>query len=218
MDQVDIIFGPGSSEYGSDGLGGVIHLKTKRPKFTETPRFKQAYMTRFASANNGISRHYDMQYTGQDFALFTSLTHSDFDDLTMGSRRSHGYEDWGKVYHYIEDGEQVENPNPNIQKNTGYSQTDFMQKVILKLHPKWMLTGNIQYSNSSDIPRFDKLNDYNSVSYDNENDQTTYEGLKYALWNYGPQKRYFYSFADRSFFKYKPCRLSAIYFCISGCF
>ena len=49
-------------------------------------------MTRFASANNGISRHYDMQYTGSDFALFTSLTHSDFDDLRMGSRRSHGYE------------------------------------------------------------------------------------------------------------------------------
>ena len=135
LDQVDIIFGPGSSEYGSDGLGGVIHLKTKRPKFTETPRFKQAYMTRFASANNGISRHYDMQYTGQDFALFTSLTYSDFDDLTMGSRRSHGYEDWGKVYYYIEDGEQVENPNPNIQKNTGYSQTDFMQKVIFKTSP-----------------------------------------------------------------------------------
>ena len=84
MDQVDIIFGPGSSEYGSDGLGGVIHLKTKRPKFTQTPEFKHAYMTRFASANNGISRHYDMQYTGQDFALFTSLTHSDFDDLTNG--------------------------------------------------------------------------------------------------------------------------------------
>ena len=193
LDQVDIIFGPGSSEYGSDGLGGVIHLKTKRPKFTQTPEFKHAYMTRFASANNGISRHYDMQYTSSDFALFTSLSHSDFDDLRMGSRRSHGYEDWGKVHHYIEDGEQVDNPNPNIQKNTGYSQTDFMQKVILKLHPKWMLTGNIQYSNSSDIPRFDKLNDYNSVIYDNENDQTIYEGLKYALWNYGPQKRYFYS-------------------------
>ncbi len=193
LDQVDIIFGPGSSEYGSDGLGGVIHLKTNRPKFTETTQFKQAYMSRFASANNGISRHYDMRYTGKDFALFTSLTHSDFGDLRMGSRRSHGYEDWGKVYHYIEDGEQVDNPNPNIQKNTGYSQTDFMQKIILKLHPKWLLTGNIQYSNSSDIPRFDKLNDYNSISYDNENDQTTYDGLKYALWNYGPQKRYFYS-------------------------
>ena len=193
LDQVDIIFGPGSSEYGSDGLGGVIHLKTNRPKFTETTQFKQAYMSRLASANNGISRHYDMRYTGKDFALFTSLTHSDFGDLRMGSRRSHGYEDWGKVYHYIEDGEQVDNPNPNIQKNTGYSQTDFMQKIILKLHPKWLLTGNIQYSNSSDIPRFDKLNDYNSISYDNENDQTTYDGLKYALWNYGPQKRYFYS-------------------------
>ena len=166
LDQVDIIFGPGSSEYGSDGLGGVIHLKTKRPRFTKTPEFKHSFMSRFASANKGVSRHYDVQYTGPDFALFTSLTHSDFGDLRMGSRRSHGYEDWGKVHHYIEDGEQVDNPNPNIQKNTGYSQTDIMQKVILKLHPKWKLTGNIQYSNSSDVPRFDKLNDYNLVSYD----------------------------------------------------
>ena len=114
------------------------------------------------------------------FALFTSLTHSDFDDLRMGLRRSHGYEDWGKVYHFIEDGEQVENSNPNIQKNTGYSQTDFMQKAIFKLHPKWMLTTNIQYSNSSDIPRFDNLNDYNTVSYDNENDLTIYGAVSYT--------------------------------------
>ena len=35
---------------------------------------------------------------------------------------------------------------------------------------------NIQWSNSSDIPRFDKLNEYR-------------EGVRFAEWNYGPQKR-----------------------------
>jgi hemoglobin/transferrin/lactoferrin receptor protein len=194
LEQVEIIFGPSSSEYGSDALGGIIHLKTKRPKFSEKPKFSHSYSTRYATANKGISKHYDMQYTGADFALFSSFSHSDFDDLRMGSYRSHGYSDWGKVYHFIEDGVQQENTDPNIQRNTGYSQTDFMQKVILKIDPQWTLTGNFQYSNSSNIPRFDKLNDYKTVDYDSLNNQTIYNCLKYASWNYGPQKRYFSSF------------------------
>ena len=193
LEQVEIIFGPSSSEYGSDALGGIIHLKTKRPKFSEKPKFSHSYSTRYATANKGISKHYDMQYTGADFALFSSFSHSDFDDLRMGSYRSHGYSDWGKVYHFIEDGVQQENTDPNIQRNTGYSQTDFMQKVILKIDPQWTLTGNFQYSNSSNIPRFDKLNDYKTVDYDSLNNQTIYNCLKYASWNYGPQKRYFSS-------------------------
>jgi len=193
LEQVDIIFGPSSSEYGSDALGGIIHLKTKRPKFSEKPKFSHSYSTRYATANKGISKHYDMQYTGADFALFSSFSHSDFDDLRMGSYRSHGYSDWGKVYHFIEDGVQQENTDADIQRNTGYSQTDFMQKVILKIDPQWTLTGNFQYSNSSNIPRFDKLNDYKTVDYDSLNNQTIYNGLKYGSWNYGPQKRYFSS-------------------------
>ena len=194
LEQVDIIFGPSSSEYGSDALGGIIHLKTKRPKFSEKPKFLHSYSTRYATVNKGISKHYDMQYTGAAFALFSSFSHSDFDDLRMGSYRSHGYSDWGKIYHFIEDGVQQENTDPNIQRNTGYSQTDFMQKVILKIDPQWTLTGNFQYSNSSNIPRFDKLNDYKTVDYDSLNNQTIYNGLKYAAWSYGPQKRYFSSF------------------------
>jgi len=184
LERVDIIFGPGSSEFGSDALGGIIHMQTKRPKFTESSKFSHAYTSRYATANKGISNHYDMQYTGLGYALYTSLSQSDFDDLRMGANRTHGYADWGKVDHHIEDGVQVVNENPNVQKNTGYSQTDVMQKVILKLDPNWTLTGNFQYSNSSEIPRFDKLNDYMPVEYDS---------LKYSMWNYGPQKRYFSS-------------------------
>jgi len=193
LEQVDIIFGPGSSEFGSDALGGIIHMQTKRPKFTENRKFSHSYRTRYASANKGLSNHYDMQYTGPDYALYTSFSHSDFDDLRMGANRAHGYADWGKVHHYVEDGEEVANENPNIQKNTGYSQTDMMQKMIFQLDPNWTLTGNFQYSNSTDIPRFDKLNDYTTVEYDRLNKQTIFEGLKYATWNYGPQKRYFSS-------------------------
>jgi hemoglobin/transferrin/lactoferrin receptor protein len=189
LEQVEIIFGPSSSEYSSDGLGGVIHLHTKRPKFTASPNFTQNYSTRFATANSGMSKHYDLSYTSKDFAVFSSFTNSDFDDLRMGKVRNHGYENWGKVYHYMDNDKQKENPNPNIQKNTGYSQKDFMQKAILRLSDKLLFTGNFQFSNSSNIPRFDKLNDYKLQQLGD----TIYEDLKYKVWNYGPQKRSFYS-------------------------
>ncbi len=193
LEQVDIIFGPSSSEYSSDGLGGVIHLHTKRPKFTATPQLSQNYTTRFATANKGLSKHYDLSYTGKNFSIFSSFSANDFDDLRMGKTRTHGYDNWGKVYHYIDNGIQKENTNPNIQKGTGYSQKDYMQKAILKLSDKLLLTGNFQYSNSSNIPRFDKLNDYQNISYNETINATNYEDLKYSNWSYGPQKRSFYS-------------------------
>ena len=193
LEQVEIIFGPSSSEYSSDGLGGVIHLHTKRPKFTDSPIFKQNYSTRFATANKGLSQHYDLSYTSKGFSIFSSVSTSDFDDLKMGAVRKHGYENWGKVYHYMVNGKQKENPNPNIQKHTGYSQKDFLQKAIFRLSDKLLFTGNFQFSNSSNVPRFDKMNDYKSISFNQETETTEYEDLKYATWNYGPQKRSFYS-------------------------
>ena len=64
-----------------------------------------------------------------------------------------------------------------IQKNTGYNQLDLFQKFLLQLNDKNQFTLNIQYSNSSDIPRYDKL-----VELRNEK-------LRFAEWYYGPQKR-----------------------------
>ena len=194
LDKVDIVFGPSSSEYGSDALGGLIHLQTKRPRFSEDNQFLHNYYSRYATANKGTSRHYDFTYTGKNFALFSSFSQNNFGDLRMGANRSHGFQDWGKVFHFIEEGVQVGNDNVNIQRNTAYQQTDMMQKVILELDDNWILTGNFQLSNSTDVPRFDRLNDYNDISYNPDLDEVDHGTLKYSNWAYGPQKRTLSSF------------------------
>ena len=193
LEQVDIFFGPSNSIHGSDALGGVIHMKTKRPVFTENRKIVHAFKSRYATANKGSSSHYDMKYTGVDFALYTSISHSDFNDLRMGSKRIHGYSQWGVVKSHVENGVELQNQEPNSQKNTGYSQTDLMQKIIFQTAPDSTLTGNVQYSNSTNFPRFDKQNDYLTISYDPNSGQTIFQDLKYAAWHYGPQKRIFSS-------------------------
>ena len=104
----------------------------------------------------------------------------------MGRKRTHGFENWGLNFLYSLNNRNTYSPdpvinlNPSIQKNTDYNQIDLLQKFLFKLNAENQLVVNFQYSNSSDIPRYDKLV------------ETRNGFLRYAEWYYGPQKDYFF--------------------------
>ena len=77
----------------------------------------------------------------------------------------------------------VANPNNRIQKFSAYKQWDITQKLLFRPSEKINHLLNIQFSNTSDIPRYDRLQD---KRYFNAGVGTT---LRYAEWYYGPQKR-----------------------------
>ena len=187
LDRTEVVFGPSSVIYGSDALGGVIHYYTKTPKLSEETQIKSSLFSRFSTVNNEITTNVSAELQFKKWASFTSVSYSDFGDLTMGKNRSHGFNDWGKVFYYSENlnGNYSENPtlnsDSNIQRNTGFNQTDVLQKFYVPLSKKTDLKINIQYSTSSDIPRFDKLTELT--------DNTDASSLKFAEWYYGPQQR-----------------------------
>ena len=183
IDRTEVIFGPSSVIYGSDALGGVIHYYTKTPKISNKREVNTSLYSRYSSVNNEFTTEGNIELRNKKWASYTSISHSKFGDLKMGKNRTHGFEDWGKVFDYSNNSNNfynsnaVVNPDFTIQKNTGYDQTDILQKIVIPLSLKSDLTFNLQYSKSSDINRFDKLTEYS--------DNT----LKYAEWYYGPQKR-----------------------------
>lgn len=183
LDRTEVVFGPSSVIYGSDALGGVIHYYTKTPKLSDKNTVKGSHFLRYSSVNNEITNTISAELQFKKWASFTSISHSNFGDLKMGKNRSHGFDDWGKVYFYSDNlnGNYNENPiannNVNLQRNTGFSQTDFLQKFYVPLSKNTDLKLNIQYSTSSDVPRFDKLTELKKGT------------LKFAEWYYGPQKR-----------------------------
>ena len=187
LDRTEVIFGPSSVIYGSDALGGVIHYYTKTPKISNFEEVNASVYSRFSSVNNEFTSEGNIELRNKKWASYTSVSHSKFGDLKMGKNRSHGFDDWGKVFEYSNNSGSFYNPNSavnsdvNIQKNTGYEQTDLLQKIVVPLSPRSDLIFNIQYSKSSNIDRFDKLSEYS----DNE--------LKWAEWHYGPQKRFLVS-------------------------
>jgi hemoglobin/transferrin/lactoferrin receptor protein len=187
LDKTEVIFGPSSVIYGSDALGGVIHFYTRKPQISERPNVNIEFMGRYSTVNNENTLNASVELQFKKVASFTSITRSQFGDLKMGDFRRHGFDDWGLQFEYSDNTDNYYNPDPvanddpSKQRNVGYDQTDFMQKLYVPLKHNNDLMFNLQYSTSSRINRFDKLTERS----DRE--------LKYAEWYYGPQDRFLFS-------------------------
>ncbi|WP_439127815.1 TonB-dependent receptor plug domain-containing protein, partial [Polaribacter sp.] len=191
LDKTEVVFGPSSVVYGSDALGGVIHYYTKTPRLSDENEVKSQFFSRFSTVNQEITTNFTAEIRGKNWASLTSISYSDFGDLMAGKNRSHGFEDWGKVFFYSENLNgnykvtPTKNSNPDLQRNTGYNQTDVLQKFFIPLSKNTDLKVNLQYSTSSDIPRFDRLMELTDI--------TDTSSLKFAEWYYGPQNRFLVS-------------------------
>ena len=187
LDKTEVVFGPSSVIYGSDALGGVIHYYTKTPKLSEENEVKSQFFSRFSSVNQEITTNVSAELSYENWASFTSISYSDFGELKAGKNRNHGFSNWGKVFYYSTNvnGNYSENPtinsDPNLLRNTGYNQTDVLQKFFVPLSKNTDLKVNLQYSTSSNILRFDRLTELRDLS--------DTSSLKFAEWSYGPQKR-----------------------------
>ena len=189
LDKVEVVFGPSSVIYGSDALGGVVHYYTKTPKISNEKEVKSQFFSRYSSANQEITSVVSAELRFKKWASFTSISYSDFGDLQSGENRRHGFKDWGKVFFYSENdlegnyaANPTENSNPSLLRNSGFNQTDVLQKFFVPLSKNTDLKLNFQYSTSSDIPRFDRLTELNDI--------TDKSSLKFAEWFYGPQNRF----------------------------
>lgn len=177
LEQTELILGPGSVIYGSDALGGVIHFYTHKPKLS-TVEIKTPLniKIRSASANFEKTAHINFNLAGKKWASVSSLTFSDYNSLTMGKRQHDNY----TRNQYVETingmDQIIENPNPNKQINSDYSQINVIQKVRFRPSELADFEYAFHFSKSSDIPRYDRLIQYSG----NE--------LKYAQWYYGPQQ------------------------------
>jgi len=196
IDRVEVVFGPASVSYGSDALGGVVHYYTKRLNYSNRFFNKNDVVYRHSTVNNEQTVSFSSYLSNKKWASYSNISYSDFGDLRIGKNRTHGYRDWGKVHQYsrntkdaFHEGATL-NQDPNIQKNTGYSQLDILQKFKFPISKEVDLVLNGQYSRSSNIDNFGKLNDEKGGR------------LKFAEWYYGPQQRLLVS-AQTRFKDYK---------------
>ena len=196
-------YGPTSSLYGSDALGGSVNMITKRAKFGNG--FTGNVNTRYSSVNEEKSGYLDINYGTANFASLTAFSYNDFGDLKMGRTKNHNGDFFGERPKYVETINGVDvlttNDDKYTQKTSGYKQYNFMQKLAYKTQSGFTHGANFQYSTSTDINRYDRLTD------------PAGSGLKSAEWYYGPQKRLLgvYSLEKENVFSNTDFKLDAGY-------
>lgn len=189
LERVEVLYGPGSTLYGSDALGGVIHMRTKAPRLSTTNKLLTtgSVFARGSSANNEKTVHADFSIGGKRFAWLQSYTYSFFDDLKMGNNYPDKYPNFGRRSQYITTingiDSVVTNKDDRIQRFSGYKQWDITQKLLFRQNDRISHSLNLQFSNSSNVPRYDRLQDIRNFG---GSIGTT---LRFAEWFYGPQTR-----------------------------
>ena len=188
LSRVEVMYGPSSTVYGSDALGGTIQLITKAPVLSGNKKLfvAGAAFTRYSSVNSEKSIHADMSLGGKKIAWLQSYSFSSFGDMKMGDQDRKGYPGFGRRNKYIEQVNGVDtilnNADGRVQKFSGYNQWDITQKILYKQNDKISHLLNFQLSNTNDVPRYDRLQDTFTTGAN--------KGLlRYAAWYYGPQKR-----------------------------
>lgn len=179
IENSEVLFGPGSVMYGSDAIGGVMDFHTLSPKLNfDGWKINGNALLRSNSANFERTAHFDFNIANDKFAFVTSFSNSNYDNMIMGQN--------GNVdnQHFLRNEYQsringidtvLKNSNPNEQLNTAFNQFNIMQKVKYKANYETEIEGAFHYSETSNIPRYDRLIEYKNGS------------LRDATWEYGPQ-------------------------------
>jgi hemoglobin/transferrin/lactoferrin receptor protein len=189
LNNIEVVYGPSSTLYGSDALGGVVNMFSKDPAlagFNKKDTSNVNAMLRYSSAIDEKMTHVDINFGGQQWGSLTSVTYSNFGNTTIGKSAKKNFSDFGLKHFYVDriNGRDTSLPNTNPYqlKPTNYNQWDVMQKVVYKSSSKISHLLNIQLSHSTDIPRYDRLSEVASNL------------PRFAEWYYGPQKRYLASY------------------------
>lgn len=177
IERTEVFFGPGSVIYGSDAIGGVMSFQTLTPQLsaTDTVLIRGNAVTRYSSANKEKSFHFDINTGWKKWSALTSFSSNDYGDLKMGS---YGPDEYLRPF-YVQRQDSldviVQNEDPKIQKPSGFTQINMMQKVRFKPNENWDVNYGFHYSETSDYSRYDRHIRYR-------------KGLpRYGEWSYGPQ-------------------------------
>ncbi|MBT3173834.1 MAG: TonB-dependent receptor [Lentimicrobiaceae bacterium] len=178
LESAEIIFGPGTNIYGSDALGGVIDFHTLNPRFSleEKVTTTGSAFARISSADFEKTLSANINISNNRWALLTNISYGKFDDLRMGGM--HNDYNLRNKYVAVIDGNDsiINNDNPEIQKFSGYDQTNFITKLGHKFNENIDWVYGLYLTRASAVPRYDRL-------LQESNNQ-----LKYAVWNYEPQQ------------------------------
>lgn len=99
IDQIEVSKGTGSVEYGSDAIGGVIHLHSNSPNYNQKKTWRTSTSLKYIGQDMEKSNRTTVQYAQKNFAIQSGITLRNFGDLiggkNVGKQSPSGYDETG---------------------------------------------------------------------------------------------------------------------------
>jgi hemoglobin/transferrin/lactoferrin receptor protein len=178
IEKTEILFGPGAVMYGSDALGGAMNFYTLTARLHPEGKsgFSGNAFFRHSTAYTEKTGHLDLQAGIGKWAFLTSASYNDFADLKSGKFGPDEFLRSEYAARLNNRDTVLFNPDPRQQTPSGYNQWNLLQKIRFSPKENMDIQYGFHYSATSDVPRFDRLIEYNSTG-----------SLRDAEWYYGPQ-------------------------------
>ena len=132
IDQIEVSKGTGSVEYGSDAIGGVIHLHSVTPSYNQKKTWSTSTLFKYIGQDMEKSNRTTVQYAQKNFAIQSGITLRNFGDLVGGK-------------------------NVGVQSPSGYDETGINTIAKLQLNKAGEITISSRFFIQKDVPIYHKV-------------------------------------------------------------
>lgn len=99
VNRIEVAKGTGSVQYGTDAIGGVVHVLTREPQFSiSKPVITGKLIAKYMSGNMEKTVRGETSYSDKKLAILSGISKRSFGDIiggdTTGKQSPSGYEEW----------------------------------------------------------------------------------------------------------------------------
>jgi outer membrane receptor protein involved in Fe transport len=132
IDQIEVSKGIGSVEYGSDAIGGVIHLHSYRPMYNQKKTWNSSTTLKYLGQDMEKTARAALQYAQKNFTIQSGITLRNFGDLVGGK-------------------------NVGVQSPSGYDETGVNTIARIQLNKAGEITISSRFFIQKDVPIYHKV-------------------------------------------------------------
>jgi outer membrane receptor protein involved in Fe transport len=153
LENIEVLRGTSSAQYGSDALGGSIQFLSKVPPLSSTgkPTFSGTVTAGAESAHVGGMGHVALTYSRERFSLFGSISARDTGDYLPGG----GEDSHAAVTRFL--GVPSSELYPKRMPDTGFTENAAQLRTNWAVNPNFLIVGNYLRTRQDGANRWDQL-------------------------------------------------------------
>ncbi len=151
LDRVEIVHGPNSVMYGSDALGGVVNVITKKPLLNQNPGylFNGSVSANLSTADHTRTTHLNFMTSNSKWGVLVDASYKSYGDITRGGQGG------TTLMQRLQNDSRTKRVLHKTQSPNAYDAYGLSAKTLFKVSDLQQITFGYQMNRQNGVPRYD---------------------------------------------------------------